>query len=112
MKGNVGGSYVSRLLPRYESEKSSKTSPNGFYIAYINEKGYYQCGGSIGQTANAARMTETRKLQQIYMNDEICKHLQSRMNNGEELSSFEKAFMQKHQEQLKNAELCMMKKEI
>ena len=101
MKGNVGGSYVSRLLPRYESEKSSKTSPNGFYIAYINDKGYYQCGGSIGQTANAARMTETRKLQQIYMNDEICKHLQSRMNNGEDLPSFEKTFMQKHQEQLK-----------
>ena len=101
MQGNVGGNYVSRLLPRYESEKSSKTSPNGFYIAYINDKGYYQCGGSIGQTPNAARMTETRKLQQIYMNDEICKHLQSRMNNGEDLPSFEKTFMQKHQEQLK-----------
>lgn len=101
MKGNVGGSYVSRLLPRYESEKSSKTSPNGFYIAYINEKGYYQCGGSIAQTANVARMTETHKLQQIYMNDEICKDLQNRMSNGEELSSFEKAFMQRHQEQLK-----------
>ncbi|MBQ8784715.1 MAG: hypothetical protein IJZ59_01555 [Alphaproteobacteria bacterium] len=101
MQGNVGGGYINRLLPKYESEKSSKTSPTGFYIAYINDKGYYQCGGSIAQTANAARMTETRKLQQIYMYDEICKDLQNRMNNGDELSSFEKAFMERHQQQLK-----------
>ena len=35
------------------------------------------------------------------MNDEICKDLQNRMSNGEELSSFEKAFIQRHQEQLR-----------
>ncbi len=105
-QGTVNGLQANKLLPRYSSEKSDKVDPRGFYMAYKNKDGKYQCGGSVAANANMAQFKERQMLQLLCINDDICNDMQKRQNNGEQLSDIELNFMSKHKAQLKKRGLA------
>ena len=66
-----------------------------------SKDGLYHCGTSKGTVQSAVLMAEKQHLQKMVINQIICRDLESRRQNGENLGERELDFMQRHREQMK-----------